>query len=132
MPPAIAVPSDAVLDSGLKKTVFVDRGKGLFEPREVGTGWHHGNLVEITTGLEPGERIVTSGNFLIHSESRLEMAAAGMYETLSKDPVCGTDVSMNKALKAGRKSSYKGKTYYFASDETKEQFEKEPGKYVKE
>ena len=132
MPPTVVVPVDAVLDSGLRKTVFVERGNGLFEPRQVETGWRHGNRVEITKGLEEGERIVVSGNFLIDSESRMEMAAAGMIGTLSKDPVCGMDVSVNKAEKAGRKVSYKGKTYYFMSDENKEQFEKEPGKYVKE
>jgi len=54
------VPADAVLDSGLRKTVFVDRGNGLFEPREVETGWRHGSRVEITKGLKPGERIVIS------------------------------------------------------------------------
>jgi len=132
LPPAITVPSDAVLDSGLKKTVFVDRGNGYFEPREVETGWRIGNRVEIVKGLKPGEKIVFSGNFLIDSESRLELAAAGLYGTLSKDPVCGVDVSINKAEKAGRKSTYRGKTYYFSSDECKEQFEQNPARYVKE
>jgi len=132
LPPAITAPADAVLDSGLKKTVFVDLGNGSFEPREVETGWRFGNQVEITKGLKPGERIVVSGNFMIDSESRLEMAAAGMYGTLSKDPVCGVDVSPNKAEKAGRKSAYQGKVYYFTSDECKKQFDKNPARYVKE
>jgi len=131
LPPTITVPADAVLDSGLKKTVFVDRGNGLFEPREVETGSRIGNRVEITRGLKPGERIVISGTFMIDSESRLEMAAAGMYGTMSKDPVCGVDVSINKAEKTGRKSTYQGETYYFSSDECKEKFEKNPGRYVK-
>lgn len=131
LPPAIAVPADAILDSGLKKTVFVDRGNGLFEPREVETGWRLGNRVEIIKGLTPGEKIVLSGNFLIDSESRMELAAAGMYGTLSKDPVCGADVSVNKAEKAGRKSIYQGKTYYFSSDECKQQFDKNQDRYVK-
>lgn len=131
LPPAIAVPADAVLDSGLKKTVFVDHGKGAFEPREVETGWRIGNRVEIVRGLKPGEQIVISANFLIDSESRLELAASGMYGTLTKDPVCGADVSINKAEKAGRKSTYQGKTYYFSFDECKEQFEKNPAHYVK-
>jgi len=131
LPPTITVPADAVLDSGLKKTVFVDRGNGLFEPREVETGSRIGNRVEITRGLNPGERIVISGTFMIDSESRLELAAAGMVGTLSKDPVCGGDVSINKAEKTGRKSTYQGKTYYFSSDECKEKFEKNPKQYVK-
>jgi YHS domain-containing protein len=131
LPPAITVPSDAVLDSGLKKTVFVDQGNGLFEPRQVETGWRLGNRVEIIKGLVAGERIVTSGTFLIDSESRMEMAAAGMVGTLVKDPVCGVDVSVNKAEKAGRKSKYKDVTYYFSSDDCKQKFDKNPVQYIK-
>jgi YHS domain-containing protein len=59
------------------------------------------------------------------------MAAQGMYGTLSKDPVCGIDVSINKAQKTGRKSTYQRKVYYFTSDECKEKFEKNPERYVK-
>jgi RND family efflux transporter MFP subunit len=132
LPPALTVPADAILDSGLRKTVFVDRGNGFFEPRQVETGWRHGDRVEITKGLEPGERIVISGTFLVDSESRLEMAATGMVETLAKDPVCGMDISMTKAEKAGRRSDFKGKSYYFCADECKEQFDKEPKRYVRE
>jgi len=131
LPSALTIPADAVLDSGLRKTVFVDQGNGFFEPREVETGWRLGNRVEITKGLKPGDRIVMSGTFLIDSESRLELAAQGMYGTLSKDPVCGIDVSINKAEKTGRKSVYEGKTYYFSSDECKQKFDKNPGVYIK-
>jgi membrane fusion protein, copper/silver efflux system len=129
LPPTITVPSDAVLDSGLKKTVFVDLGKGYFEPREVETGWRLGNQVEITKGLSPGERIVTSGTFLIDSESRMELAVSGMAAGLCKDPVTGQDVSIRKAEKMGKKSTFQGKTYYFASDDSKGQFEANPTKY---
>jgi len=130
LPPAITVAADAILDSGLKNVVFVDRGNGFFEPREVETGWRIGNRVEIVKGLEPGEKIVVSGNFLIDSESKLEMAALGMAATLSKDPVCGLEVSLKKAEKAGRKISYYGKTYYFDSDDCKQQFAKNPSRYI--
>jgi RND family efflux transporter MFP subunit len=130
LPSTLTVPADAVLDSGLKKTVFVDLGNGFFEPREVEAGWRLGNRVEITRGLKPGERIVTSGNFLIDSESRLEMAAAGMQQALSKDPVCGTDVSTTKAAKAGLKTTYGGKAYYFDSLQCKQQFEKDPKRFA--
>lgn len=129
-PSAITVPADAILDSGLKRTVFVALGDGHFEPREVETGWRFGNRVEIIRGLKAGERIVMSGTFLIDSESRLELAAAGMVGTLSRDPVSGIDVSINKAIKTGRKSSYKGETYYFASDECKAKFDKDPKQFV--
>ena len=130
-PPAITVPADAILDSGLKKTVFVDRGNGFFEPREVEAGWRLGNRVEIVKGLDPGERIVISGNFLIDSESKLELAAQGMNTALSKDPVCGREISPTKAQKAGRKISYGGQTYFFDSDECKQKFEKEPERYAR-
>ena len=72
LPAALVVPADAIVDSGLRKTVFVDSGNGYFEPRTVETGWRMGDDVEVTKGLEPGERIVTSGTFFIDSESRMK------------------------------------------------------------
>ena len=75
-PPAIAVPVEAVLDSGLRKTVFVERGEGRFEPREVRTGWRLGDKVEIVEGLTAGERVVVSGTFFLDSESRMRAAPA--------------------------------------------------------
>jgi Cu(I)/Ag(I) efflux system membrane fusion protein len=128
--PTLAVPADAVLDTGLKRTVFVDRGGGYFEPREVETGRRLGNTVEIVKGLEEGERIVVSGTFLVDSESRMELAAAGMTESLSRDPVCGRPVSMKKAAEAGRTAVHEGTTYYFCSDEDRDLFLKDPRKYV--
>jgi RND family efflux transporter MFP subunit len=68
---ATTVPADAVIESGLRKTVFVDRGEGIFEPRTVETGWRFGGRVQIVRGLHPGESIVVSGNFLLDSESRM-------------------------------------------------------------
>ncbi len=130
LPPAVVVPADAVLDSGLKKTVFVEREEGLFEPRSVETGWRHGGEVEIVDGLEPGERIALSGTFLIDSESRMELAAAGTVTTLAQDPVSGAMVSIAKADKAGRKSVYNGKAYYFSSAEGKAEFDKNPQKFA--
>jgi Cu(I)/Ag(I) efflux system membrane fusion protein len=78
LPPAIAVPAGAVLDSGRRKIVFISLGGGYFEPREVVTGWRFGDRVEIVKGLAPGEEIVFSGNFLIDSESRMKLATAGL------------------------------------------------------
>ena len=72
VPAALVVPADAIVDSGLRKTVFVDRGNGSFEPRLVETGWRVGDDVEVTKGLEPGERIVVAGTFFIDSESRMK------------------------------------------------------------
>jgi membrane fusion protein, copper/silver efflux system len=70
-PPTLVVPADAIVDSGLRKTVFVDRGDGYFEPRLVETGRRIGDDVEVTKGLVAGERIVTSGTFFVDSESRM-------------------------------------------------------------
>ncbi len=129
-PPAITVPADAILDSGLRKTVFTERGVGIFEPREVETGWRMGNRVEIVKGLEPGERIAISGNFLIDSESKLGLAAASPDPGLAKDPVCGRELSPKKAEKARRKISYNGEIFYFCSDECQQHFEKESNHFI--
>jgi multidrug efflux pump subunit AcrA (membrane-fusion protein) len=72
VPPALVVPADAIVDSGLRKTVFVDHGNGSFEPRLVETGSRMGDDVEVTKGLAAGERIVISGTFFIDSESRMK------------------------------------------------------------
>jgi len=67
----VTIPAEAVLDAGLHKTVFVDRGNGYLEPRAVETGDRVGDRVVVLSGLKPGERIVTSGTFLVDSESQL-------------------------------------------------------------
>jgi Cu(I)/Ag(I) efflux system membrane fusion protein len=72
LPAGLVVPADAIVDSGLRKTVFVDRGNGCFEPRLVETGGRIGDDVEVTRGLASGERIVISGTFFIDSESRMK------------------------------------------------------------
>ena len=86
--------------------------------------------MEIVEGLAPGERIVVSGTFLIDSESRMEQAAAGMTGSLAKDPVSGLDVSIRKAEKAGLKSTYQQKVYYFTSAENRSRFDQDPGRYA--
>jgi membrane fusion protein, copper/silver efflux system len=67
----LMVPQTAVLNSGDRQTVFVDRGNGYFEPRDVKIGAQNGSRIEILSGLKAGERIVVSGNFLLDSESQL-------------------------------------------------------------
>jgi len=74
----LVVPQEAVLDSGSKQTVFVALADGYFEPREIKAGPTLDGNVVVLAGLKPGETIVTSGNFLIDSESRLKSAMAGM------------------------------------------------------
>ncbi len=68
----LMVPQTAVLNSGDTQTVFVDRGNGYFEPRVVKVGAQAGERTEILSGLKAGERVVTAGNFLLDSESRLK------------------------------------------------------------
>jgi Cu(I)/Ag(I) efflux system membrane fusion protein len=74
LPPALVVPADAIVDSGLNKTVFVECGDGNFVPRVVETGWRIGGDVQVTKGITAGERIVISGTFLVDSESRMKAA----------------------------------------------------------
>ena len=74
----LMVPRSAVLNSGDRQTLFVDRGNGNFEPRSVQVGLESGDRIEILRGLKAGERIVTSGNFLLDSESQLQDAMKGM------------------------------------------------------
>ncbi len=133
MDAALTVVSDAIIDSGLRKTVFVDRGNGIFEPRQVETGWRLGDRVQILSGLEPGERVVVSGSFLIDSESRMKLASlnAGPVATITaieKDPVCGMDVDP-KAPNA-LASAHGGTIYHFCSSQCKRDFDANPAKYV--
>lgn len=71
---SLAVPGDAVLYAGEREFVFVDLGEGRLRPRRVETGRRMGEWTEVLTGLEEGEVVVTSGNFLIAAESRLKLA----------------------------------------------------------
>lgn len=79
-PEAVAVPSEAVMDGGRTQYVFVVRDRTRFEPRLVSTGRRFDGWVEVTSGLEVGEEIVTSANFLIDSESRLQAAIEGYHD----------------------------------------------------
>lgn len=74
----VVVPQEAVLDSGNQQIVFVARGDGYFEPRKIQVGPSMDGKVVVLAGLKPGESIVTSGNFLIDSESQLKDAMGGM------------------------------------------------------
>jgi membrane fusion protein, copper/silver efflux system len=132
-PSAIMVPADAVIDSGRRKMVYVERANAEFEPRQVATGWRMGDRVQITNGLEPGERIAISGNFLIDSESRMRSpggSSAPAAEKVKpvKDLVCGMTVDPKSP--GTLKTQYKGETYYFCSETCKKSFEANPDKYI--
>jgi Cu(I)/Ag(I) efflux system membrane fusion protein len=127
---ALVVPADAVVDTGLRRTVFVERGDGWFEPRRVETGWRSGEQVEVVKGLAEGERIVLSGTFMVDSESQLKAAAAGVYGEPVKDPVCGMDVDEAKAKAAGKTAVHAGKTYFFCSGQCRKAFLEDPSRHA--
>jgi membrane fusion protein, copper/silver efflux system len=76
--PVVTVPDDAVIDTGAKQVVLLDRGDGRFEPREVTVSRRGNGYVEVRSGVTVGDRVVTSANFLIDAESNLKAALQGM------------------------------------------------------
>jgi RND family efflux transporter MFP subunit len=76
-PPAVLVPESAILDSGLRRLVFVEVKPNRFEPREVVVGLRSDARAEILSGLAPGEVVVVRANFLLDSESRLRASISG-------------------------------------------------------
>jgi Cu(I)/Ag(I) efflux system membrane fusion protein len=75
--PVLSVPDSAVLDTGSRQAVFVEKGQGRFEPRDVKLGHRGGGYVEVRDGLSEGEPVVVSANFLIDAESNLKAALNG-------------------------------------------------------
>jgi Cu(I)/Ag(I) efflux system membrane fusion protein len=74
----IAVADSAVIDTGVRQLVILDKGEGRFEPREVTTGFRGGGQTEIREGVSDGDRVVVAANFLIDAESNLKSALQGM------------------------------------------------------
>jgi len=72
----LTVPAEAVIDTGVRQIVYVDKGEGYFEPREVTTGLKVDELVEVTGGIKAGEKVASSANFLIDSEAQLKGVTA--------------------------------------------------------
>ena len=75
---ALAVPDSAVLDTGARQLVLVQREEGKFEPRTVKTGMRADGYIEVLEGVKAGENVVVSANFLIDAESNLKAAIGGM------------------------------------------------------
>jgi len=84
------VPVSAVVQSGERSIVFVDRGGGRLSPREIVTGLRFEDELEVVSGLAPGERIVTSASFVIDSESRLRASVAGASAPVAPPPSGGS------------------------------------------
>lgn len=76
--PALTVPDSAVIDTGTRRIVILDRGEGRFEPREVKLGRRGDGVVAISEGVAEGDRVVVSANFLIDAESNLKAALSGL------------------------------------------------------
>jgi RND family efflux transporter MFP subunit len=144
-PAGISIPEEAVLDSGMHKIVYVETSDSVFEPRAVEIGTTYGDRVTITRGLAEGERVVTSGNFLIDSESRMRSSAvvsSGVTQeakqhpahdvTATRDPVCGMPLDPGKLHSSSHRETYRGETYVFCSDKCQRKFEQDPAKYIGE
>jgi RND family efflux transporter MFP subunit len=102
----LQVPSDAVIRTGTRNIVIAALGEGKFLPKEVEPGPQGQGMVEIKSGLKEGETVVTSGQFLIDSESNLKQAVARMEEAPSKEAV--SPKSGVRTAKAGAKPAGKG------------------------
>ncbi|UVT17076.1 MAG: efflux RND transporter periplasmic adaptor subunit [Nitrospira sp.] len=72
----LVVPKEAILDTGLRQLVFMDRGQGRYEPASIKVGRRSQDAVEVMEGLKEGDRIVTSANFLLDAESKLASASS--------------------------------------------------------
>ncbi len=76
--PVVTVPNSAVIDTGDRQVVIVDRGEGSFEPRDVKIGMRGEGMTEIMEGIAEGDRVVVSANFLIDAESNLKAALSAL------------------------------------------------------
>ena len=76
--PVLTIPDSAVIDSGERQLVLLDKGHGRFEPRAVKLGRHGDGRVEVTDGLSENDRVVVAANFLIDAESNLKAALNGL------------------------------------------------------
>lgn len=147
----LTVPLDAVIDSGRVQRVFLERSKGIFEPRQVETGRRLSDRIEIVRGLAEGERVVAAGTFLVDSESRLRSnphapPKQAPHEKVTphsngkpglavqagrvKDPACGMLIDRVKAVATGNTLDRDGATYYFCSERCKQNFHDQPERYL--
>jgi len=77
---ALTIPVSAVMPTGTRSVVFVDKGEGKLEPRIVQLGAKYGDIYEVKSGLQENERVVASANFLIDAESKVQGALRGFEE----------------------------------------------------
>jgi membrane fusion protein, copper/silver efflux system len=97
-PTTVVIPREAIIDSGTRQIAFVALDAGHFEPRQLSLGAQGDGMVEVRAGLVPGERVVTSGQFLLDSESRLQ-------EAIQKYLAISQPVGGRASVRAGSESS---------------------------
>ncbi|MFZ5995864.1 MAG: efflux RND transporter periplasmic adaptor subunit, partial [Nitrospirota bacterium] len=68
----LVIPDDAIINTGTRRIVYVDRGEGYFEPRDITAGISAEGMTEVVRGLKAGEKVAASATFLIDSEARLK------------------------------------------------------------
>ena len=90
---ALTVPASAVLNTGERQVVFVDLGGGRIMPQEVEIGRVAGDFVEVISGVEPGQRVVTSAQYLLDSESNLAEVMKSMIGMMSTSDMGSMDMS---------------------------------------
>ncbi|GAJ96262.1 efflux RND transporter periplasmic adaptor subunit [Rhizobium rhizogenes] len=78
--PVVAVPNSAIIDTGDRQVVFIDKGDGQFEPKDVKLGVRGQDQTEITKGIAAGDQVVVAANFLLDAESNLNSALSAMTE----------------------------------------------------
>jgi Cu(I)/Ag(I) efflux system membrane fusion protein len=78
--PVVAVPNSAIIDTGDRQVVFIDKGDGKFEPKDVKLGMRGDDETEIRQGIAAGDKVVVSANFLLDAESNLNSALSAMTE----------------------------------------------------
>lgn len=82
----LAIPNEAVMDTGKRSVVFVDEGEGVFSPREILTGLRLPDRIEVLSGLTAGERVLAQGNFFVDSESKLRAGLEAAAKTGTSAP----------------------------------------------
>jgi membrane fusion protein, copper/silver efflux system len=135
VPPGLSIPRESVLDSGRQKIVYVETSDNVFEPRAVEIGSAQGDRVMVLRGLGKGDRVVTAGNFLIDSESRIRSARVVSNNSKAEvasgnDPVCGTPLDAKHLGDSRYTSKYRGETFTFSSEKCQKKFELDPAKYA--
>ena len=94
----LVVPTSAVLQSGERAVLFLDRGEGNLEPRVVTTGPQIDGDIVILNGLKPGDRVVSSANFLLDSEAQLQSAAQGFEPPATEPAAHGATSAENVSI----------------------------------